>query len=185
MNKEREFTELLRDSGATVLVTLQSLYRDVASKVLTDGAVRVVLTTSELDLQSRNDERAFAGVERIECDATIDLLEFLETHSGATPPGGYTGFRRHRVPDLHLRFDGSAEGRDDHPRQRGVQRAEIGIGADDVVLGVAPLFHITGLVGHIAISLLSGAPSVLMYRLDPALTLDTLEAEGATFTVRG
>ena len=51
------------------------------------------------------------------------------------------------------------------------------------MLGVAPLFHITGLVGHIAISLLSGAPSVLMYRLDPALTLDTLEAEGATFTV--
>jgi long-chain acyl-CoA synthetase len=57
------------------------------------------------------------------------------------------------------------------------------LSSEDVVLGVAPLFHITGLVGHIAISLLSGAPLVLMYRLDPALTLDVAEAEGATFTV--
>jgi long-chain acyl-CoA synthetase len=59
----------------------------------------------------------------------------------------------------------------------------IGLGAEDVVLGIAPLFHVTGLVGHIAVSLLTGAPLVLMYRLDPALTLDTVEAEGATFTV--
>ena len=59
----------------------------------------------------------------------------------------------------------------------------IGIGPQDVVLGVAPLFHITGLVGHIAISLLSGAPLVLMYRLDPALTIGTVRAEQATFTI--
>ena len=32
MNKERELAQLLTDSGATVLVTLQSLYRDVAGK---------------------------------------------------------------------------------------------------------------------------------------------------------
>jgi long-chain acyl-CoA synthetase len=59
----------------------------------------------------------------------------------------------------------------------------IGLGADDVVLGIAPLFHITGLVGHIAISLLTGAPLVLMYRLDPAVTIETVQAEQATFTV--
>jgi long-chain acyl-CoA synthetase len=59
----------------------------------------------------------------------------------------------------------------------------IGLGHDDVVLGVAPLFHITGLIGHVAISLLVGAPLVLMYRLDPGLTLETVAAEKATFTV--
>ena len=51
------------------------------------------------------------------------------------------------------------------------------------MLGVAPLFHITGLVGHVAICLLAGAPLVLMYRLDPALTIETIQAERATFTV--
>jgi long-chain acyl-CoA synthetase len=59
----------------------------------------------------------------------------------------------------------------------------VGLTSDDVVLGVAPLFHITGLVGHIAISLLIGAPLILMYRLDPALTIETVQAEQATFTV--
>jgi len=59
----------------------------------------------------------------------------------------------------------------------------VGLDGDDVVLGVAPLFHITGLIAHIAVCLLIGAPMVLMYRLDPSLTLDTAEAEGATFTI--
>ena len=37
----------------------------------------------------------------------------------------------------------------------------IELAGDDVVLGVAPLFHITGLIAHIAIALLLGAPLVL------------------------
>src|ERR1019366_5533941 len=36
---------------------------------------------------------------------------------------------------------------------------------------------------HIAISLLAGAPLVLMYRFDPVVTIETIQAEKATFTV--
>ena len=36
-----------------------------------------------------------------------------------------------------------------------------GLGRDDVVLGVAPLFHITGLIAHVTVSLLLGVPLVL------------------------
>ena len=43
------------------------------------------------------------------------------------------------------------------------------LGPDDVVLGVAPLFHITGLIGHVASPLLLGAPLVLAYRFEPAM----------------
>ena len=39
---------------------------------------------------------------------------------------------------------------------------------DDVVLGVAPLFHITGLVAHIAVALLVPMPLVLGFRFDAA-----------------
>jgi long-chain acyl-CoA synthetase len=59
----------------------------------------------------------------------------------------------------------------------------IGLSRDDVVLGVAPLFHITGLIGHVAVCLLVGAPLVLMYRLDPAVAIETVRDERATFTV--
>ena len=40
------------------------------------------------------------------------------------------------------------------------------------ILGVAPLFHITGLIGHIAVSLLAPAPLVLAYRFEPQVVLD-------------
>ena len=50
----------------------------------------------------------------------------------------------------------------------------IGIGPADVILGVAPLFHITGSIGHVALSLLTGAPVVLTYRFDPAVAIETI-----------
>jgi long-chain acyl-CoA synthetase len=187
MNKERELTGLLADSGATVLVALQSLHRDVASKVLPGSAVRTVITTSELDFQTRDEPAVFAGVERIPCPGTVDLLTLLDAHEGAAPPQVRLG------PD-DVAFLTYTSGTTGPPKgamtthgnvvfNAQAYRDWIGIGPDDVVLGIAPLFHITGLVGHIAISLLSGAPLVLTYRLDPALTLDTIEAEKATFTV--
>ncbi|MCE0763033.1 AMP-binding protein [Pseudonocardia kujensis] len=187
MNKERELEELLTDSGATVLVALQSLHRDVASKVLDGSSVRIVITTSELDFQSRDEPAVFAGVERIACPGTLDLVALLDAHRGTAPPQVTLG------PD-DVAFLTYTSGTTGPPKgamttHRNVvfnartYRDWIGIGPDDVVLGIAPLFHITGLVGHIAVSLLAGAPLVLMYRLDPALTLDIAEAEGATFTV--
>jgi len=51
MNKARELEFLLSDSGATVLVCLESLYAETAKDVIAGGttAVRSVITTSELD----------------------------------------------------------------------------------------------------------------------------------------
>ncbi|KAA9151848.1 long-chain fatty acid--CoA ligase [Amycolatopsis acidicola] len=185
MYKERELGELLTDSGASVLVCLQSLYRDVAAKV--DSAVRLVLTTSELDLRGRDDERIFAGIERADCPGTTDLLEFLGRHKGSRPS-------EVELEPSDVAFLTYTSGTTGPPKgamtthanvvfNAGTYRNWIGIGSEDVILGVAPLFHVTGLVGHIALGLLTGAPLVLMYRLDPAVTLETAESEGATFTV--
>ena len=57
------------------------------------------------------------------------------------------------------------------------------LGPDDVVLGVAPLFHITGLIAGVTTSLLLGAPLVLAYRFEPSVMLETIRDERATFTV--
>src|SRR3712207_7866920 len=64
MSRARELSYLLKDSGATVLVSLESLYDQVARDVVPDTDVRLVLTTSELEFQTRDDERLFAGVSR-------------------------------------------------------------------------------------------------------------------------
>jgi long-chain acyl-CoA synthetase len=187
MNRERELELLLQDSGARVLVTLQDLYRDVASKVAAGTDVQTVITTSELEYQTRDDAPVFSGTERISCEGTLDLAELLTRFDGQAAPAVSL------APD-DVAFLTYTSGTTGPPKgamttHRNVvfnaqtYRDWIGIGPNDVVLGVAPLFHITGLIGHIAISLLSGAPLVLMYRLDPALTIQAVHAEQATFTV--
>ena len=57
------------------------------------------------------------------------------------------------------------------------------LGDDDVVLGVAPLFHVTGLTGHIACSIAAGASLVLSYRFNIDVTLDMIRWHRPTFTV--
>ena len=42
----------------------------------------------------------------------------------------------------------------------------IGLTAADTILGLAPLFHVTGLIGHVTLALLTGSPLVLFYRFD-------------------
>lgn len=186
MYRARELTEILRDSGATVLVSMQDLYRDVAALVVDATDVRTVITTSELEYQSAN-RGPLAGATRIDCPDTVDMATMLEKYRGQTPP----------APELNvdsIAFLTYTSGTTGPPKgamttHRNVvfnaqtYRDWIGLDSSDVVLGVAPLFHITGLVGHIAVALLTGAPLVLMGRMDPTETLRTIEEHKATFTV--
>ena len=54
---------------------------------------------------------------------------------------------------------------------------------NDSVLGIAPLFHITGIVAHITVALLVPMPLVLGFRFDPGNMLDLIERYKPTFTV--
>jgi long-chain acyl-CoA synthetase len=47
---------------------------------------------------------------------------------------------------------------------------------------VAPLFHITGLIAHVGLSLLTGASLVVDHRFDAARALELIERHGVTFT---
>lgn len=187
MNRERELELLLRDSGAVVLVCLQSLHRDVAATVLARTDVRTVLTTCELEYQTRTDPRIFAGVERIACAGTVDLAGFLDAHRGQSPPpvafepgdtafltytSGTTGPPKGAMnTHANVVFNSCA------------YRRWCRLDTDDVVLGVAPLFHITGLIAHVTISMLLGAPLVLSYRFEPSAAIETIRDERPTFTV--
>ena len=53
----------------------------------------------------------------------------------------------------------------------------------DTILGLAPLFHVTGLIGHLSLAMLTGAPLVLFYRFDADEACRLAEQYRATFTV--
>ncbi|HKE79396.1 MAG TPA: AMP-binding protein [Solirubrobacteraceae bacterium] len=163
MLKERELRTLLDDSRAVALVALESLWRDVARDAVADTAVSVVVTAPG---QLRELAAAHAGEEPPDPGLGPDDVAFLTYTSGTTgPPKG--------AMNLHRNVVFTAQ----------VYRDWVGLDERDVVLAVAPLFHITGLIGHLAVGILTGMPIVLFGRFDAEVALALVERYGATFTV--
>ncbi|MGW0042380.1 AMP-binding protein [Rhodococcus sp. NPDC003348] len=189
MNRQRELTYMLIDSGATALLTLDDLYRDVAATVLETGktSVRTVYTTSALDFQTRNDPRLFDSAERHRSEGTGDLVETVASYDGTPPPApaltsddvavltytsGTTGEPKGAM-NTHGNLAFNAQ----------TYRDWTGLAPGEGVLGIAPLFHITGLVGHIMVAMSARAPLTLTHRFTPKVALDAIREWKPAFTV--
>ena len=190
MNRARELDAVLRDSGARVLVCLQSLYRDVAAGVVEGTEVTTVVTTSELEYRARDDQRVFAAVEPVECAGAVDMAGLIERFRGQAP----TQVPSVTLSPAHTAFLTYTSGTTGPPKgamnthgnvvfNSQAYRQWCRLGPDDVVLGVAPLFHITGLIAGVTLALLLGAPLVLTYRFEPSVAIDIIREERPTFTV--
>ncbi|GMA38825.1 hypothetical protein GCM10025883_08700 [Mobilicoccus caccae] len=192
MNKARELEYLLTDSGAVAMLCLDDLWAGVAKSVVDGGAtqVRTVVLCSGLDDQSRDDERLFADTTRHGTDGdqrVVTLRDVVEQYAGAKIPmrtadaddvavltytSGTTGVPKGAM-NTHANMAFNAQ----------TYRDWVGLGSEDGVLGVAPLFHITGLVGHIALALLTGAPLVLAHRFEPHVVMDAIREHRPAFTI--
>jgi long-chain acyl-CoA synthetase len=189
MNKARELEYLLADSGATVLVSLESLYAEVARDVVASGstAVRTVITTNELDLLGSSLPVLLSSSKKERPDGTLDLMEMVEAHDGERPGA-------HALTADDVAFLTYTSGTTGPPKgamnthrnvvfnSQAYQRW-MRLTPDDSVLGVAPLFHITGLIAHITVAFVVPMPLVLGYRFDPTSVLDLIERHRPTFTV--
>lgn len=187
MFKTDELRYHLRDSGATVLVALESLYEQVAAPVVGELGLKVV-TTSELDFLGSGPRPAvLAESTRLGPRGTLDLLELCDRYAGSPDPAvpvgpedvayltytsGTTGVPKGAM-NTHLNVAFNAE----------VYRVWMRLGPADVVVGAAPVFHITGMVGHLAVAALTGMPVILAYRFDAGETLRLIEKWRGTFLV--
>ena len=187
MSRTRELSYLLKDSGAKVLVCLESLYGDVARDVVSDTEVQLVVTTSELEYQTRADERLFKGVRRERHEGTTDFTELLERYRGQAPPPVH--FTADDVAFLTYTSGTTGVPKGAMNTHRNVvftaalYRDWARFAPGGSVFGIAPLFHITGLIGHIAVSFLAPIPLVLAYRFEPSVVLDALLEHRPTYTI--
>lgn len=187
MYRERELSILLEDSRAVGILCHDRQYPVVAAAARSCPHLSNVITTSELDLQTEPDPRLFAGVHRERHAGTMDMLELMEVNDNRRPP--------HLVLDVDsLAMLAYTSGTTGAPKgamnshgnmafNTQVYREWLEMTPDDVMLGLAPLFHITGLVGHMALALLVPTPVVLGFRFDPEVYLELMERYGVTFAI--
>lgn len=187
MLRQKEVALILEDSGARVLVTLESLYHEVARDVVPGTKVEQVLTTSELEFLGGTRPALLKGIERRACDGASDLMTLIAEFDGQRPApqtlsaddvalltytSGTTGPPKAAM-NLHRNVVYNTQ----------VYREWMKLDSNDVILGVAPLFHITGLIACITTAMLLPCPLVLYYRFDPATTAELVERHGVTFVV--
>ena len=187
MLKERELRYVLADCGAKVVISLQDLWNSVAARASDGTEVMTAITTSPLDYLDQQSPAALAGVSRMATLGAVDLAELVRQRAGERPapvtlgPGdvalltytsGTTGDPKGAM-NTHgnIVFNACAF------------RDWMSLTPRDVVLGGAPLFHITGLIAHIAVGMLVPMPIVLGYRFEPATVIRLAERYRCTFTV--
>ncbi len=182
MYKEKELEYFLNDSRAKVIVAMESTTYKTVKRVIAKVPIEHVITTSEVDFLPPEQPlpELLKDFQKGKPPETLDFLELIDKYRLNTAP------RTEVNPDdvAHLIYTSGTTGPPKgamNTHRNTVFAAEAGyktfcnVGASDVVLGAAPLFHVTGTVGHLAITSLVGAPLVILYRFDPAETLRLIE----------
>lgn len=188
MCKEREFAHFVRDCRPKALLILDDVFEAVSTAALRELPVENIVTVSALDGQSRNDPRLFASSSRVSSGGA-DLYELIGGHDRARRPtitadpapedlamimytSGTTGVPKGAMLS-HRNLAFSAQ----------VYREWAQLGPDDSVLGLSPIFHISGLVGHVMVGFLLGSPIVLSHRFHPEVMLDSVREHRPTFAM--
>jgi long-chain acyl-CoA synthetase len=189
MYTARDLTHLLEDSGARLIVCQDDLYESTVKIALEETDPYPVITTSPLDMLDSDGEipKQLKNRVRYTFAETTDFLELtrndvdvgLELSKPATDDLAYLVYTSGTTgpPKGAMLTHGNIV--------YNSETYEIGIRMDhsDVVLGVAPLFHITGIVGHLAIGFRLGIPVVIFNRFDVDDVLRLIEKYRITFIV--
>jgi long-chain acyl-CoA synthetase len=174
----------LQDSGAAALIALDALYREAGEEGARGTGVRCTVATAGSDYAGGDPLPPLAdgGGPAPGADRFLDLVASREDVAGSDlAPGdlamlGYTSGTTGRPKGALITHANLVH-------QGDVYRVWDRITSEDRIFAAAPLFHITGMVGHLALSLLSGATMVLAHRFQGVETLRQIERHRCTFTV--
>jgi long-chain acyl-CoA synthetase len=189
MNRERELTALFADCLPKLVICHFADAALIADVVRRNPDLDKTLTlgTAPTAFQTRNDRRVLPqDCDRID-ESVPDLMKVIDAgrHAGfqARPAlkddvavllytSGTTGLPKGAML-THGNVCFSAQ----------VFRDWIGLEEKGPILGMAPLFHVTGVVGHVAVALLTASPLILCYRFEPNVMLDAIVEHSPQFVV--
>lgn len=190
MLREAELRHHLQDAEPSVVICLESLHHVVAA-VADDVGIGTVITTHPLDLtpdapvpgrlvEVLGEPREIAGA--------ASWRRLLAEHDGRRPDRAPLS-----VSDIGiLTYTSGTTG-----RSKGAMNLHGGLlhsslvfsswwdlrPGQDVIVGLAPVFHITGIVAGLGIHVVSGAPLLLLHRFDTEVTLEAVAHHRATFMI--
>ena len=226
MNTARELRYHLQDSGVVALVTLPTLWDDVAAEVVADSSVRVTVIGRfrrwVADDSGVRDETVPGDVQAVrpapEGTALLSLEDLVDEAGPGTEPTGTSGAGEATgagnrggqgdaagvsgaggVSTPTVAADDPAlltytSGTTGNPKGAINTHGNLTFNAETYVqmgglepgqgiLAVAPLFHITGSVGHLAYGIRGGHPLVLSHRFHPVAVLESIRRWRPTFTI--
>jgi len=178
MYRERELAHVFSDADVRAVVCSQRGWNAYISEVVAQSAVTIPLTTSELDLQSRNDSRVLGKVERETTEGAADLLEVARANAGTPPPD--PGFTNGEVALISYTSgtSGTPKGATNTHGNITSNAATLGaynqIDAGSTIFALAPLFHITGMICQVATAIDIAGTLALAYRFEAGVVLDAL-----------
>jgi long-chain acyl-CoA synthetase len=185
MYKQGELAHILDDAGAAAIVCSETAWEGYVRGTAAGSPVRIALTASEFDLQTRDDPRVLTGSRRPAHDAEDLLaaaraggpaLDVAPPTAGATALISYTSGTSGRpkgAVNTHGNISFNAH------RQVRIQE----LGEDAVVFALAPLFHITGIVCQLSAALAGGHTLALAHRFEPGVVLDAFREYRPAYTV--
>lgn len=188
MYRERELGHIVADSQLAALVVLDALL-PIVDAVRHRSEIRLVVATNGLRALGRTDDlpAPLADVVPFNHQGAESYDDIVARFAGQRPPGG------HASPS-DTAFIAYTSGTTGAPKGAVLTHANVLFSAqtfrsmrrldeDDVIFAMAPLFHVTGLICSVALTLLVGAPLVLGYRFDVPTILELIDRYKVTFTV--
>ena len=188
MYKERELEFYCRDSGAKGIVTMESCFSEVRGLIGKTG-LTTAITTSELDFLSRPSSLSpvLKNSRKVRIAQTLDFQDLLAKYRGKSYP-------RADLAPQQVAFLTYTSGTTGPPKGAmnthgnivfcaHIYQMACNFGSKDKILGVAPFFHVTGSIGHLATASLAGIPVIAFFRFDSAEVLRLIEKWRATMMI--
>ncbi len=185
MFKTDELIKLASDSEPKVLVQLDTLYADLHGPIEELGTT--IVTASALDFASEWPADRLGELDRPEPGAGGDFLALLEEYAGRQPEPIEVGLDDTAYLVYTSGTTGPPKGAMNTHRAVLFNSENYRIWCDlsdaDVCLAIAPLFHVTGLIAHIGVSIQVAMPMALGYRFDPVVMCRLIERYKATWVM--